>query len=110
MNVSFVSYTFYLISTKTHLTLLDLIQISSILLILLVGSAAARYPFAQVAQRYEEQSPETTYYAPQGYRFGYSTTGQQGSDVAQHFREESRDESGYVVGKYGYVDPYGKLR
>ena len=80
----------------------------------MVGSAAASYPFSQVAQRYEEQTPvEQTIYSstPQAYKFSYSTGGLQGvSDVAQHFRDESRDESGYVVGKYGYVDPYGKLR
>ena len=63
-------------------------------------------------QRYE-QEPVVEYYpaVPQAYRFSYSTGGLQGvSDVAQHFREENRDEAGTVVGKYGYVDPYGRLR
>ena len=98
------------------------------LLLLLSGNTATahRYPFAQVAQRYEEeqQRPATqvvedqvveqqTVYgsgAPAGYKFSYTTGARGVSDAAHHFREESRDESGYVVGKYGYVDPYGQLR
>lgn len=42
------------------------------------------------------------------YQYSYSTG--PGHEVAQHFREESRDAFGNVIGKYGYVDPYGKLR
>lgn len=44
---------------------------------------------------------------PTSYDFKYST-GQEGP--AQLFREEHRDHDGTVRGKYGYVDPYGKLR
>lgn len=64
-----------------------------------------------MAQRYEEQSavesaaPEP----PAPYKFSYNTGSGSASD-ASHFREESRDENGVVVGKYGYVDAYGKLR
>jgi len=44
---------------------------------------------------------------PVKYRFSYST----GKDsLAQMFREENRELSGSVSGKYGYVDPYGTLR
>ncbi|CAG2114862.1 unnamed protein product, partial [Medioppia subpectinata] len=44
---------------------------------------------------------------PTSYDFKYST-GREGP--AQLFREEHRDHDGTVRGKYGYVDPNGKLR
>ncbi|CAG2167427.1 unnamed protein product, partial [Oppiella nova] len=44
---------------------------------------------------------------PTSYDFKYST-GSEGP--AQLFREEHRDHDGTVRGKYGYVDPNGKLR
>ncbi|XP_054153120.1 uncharacterized protein LOC128951860 [Oppia nitens] len=44
---------------------------------------------------------------PTSYDFKYST-GSEGP--AQLFREEHRDHDGSVRGKYGYVDPNGKLR
>lgn len=60
----------------------------------------------------EQVEQSNVFSAPTGYQFAYSTGGaQQGQqDVAQHFREETQDTSGYVTGKYGYVDAYGKLR
>ncbi|KAH9417844.1 hypothetical protein DERP_013104 [Dermatophagoides pteronyssinus] len=44
------------------------------------------------------------------YQFSYQTGTNNEPDLAQSFREESRDEYGNVHGKYGYVDPYGQLR
>ncbi|XP_027201012.2 uncharacterized protein LOC113795033 [Dermatophagoides pteronyssinus] len=44
------------------------------------------------------------------YEFSYQTGANNEPDLAQSFREESRDEYGNVHGKYGYVDPYGQLR
>lgn len=44
---------------------------------------------------------------PTSYQFSYST-GNEGP--AQSFREEQRSHDGSVIGKYGYVDPNGKLR
>lgn len=44
------------------------------------------------------------------YRFSYQTGNHDEPNLAQSFREESRDEYGNVHGKYGYVDPYGRLR
>lgn len=44
---------------------------------------------------------------PTSYQFSYST-GNEGP--AQLFREEQRAHDGSVTGKYGYVDPNGKLR
>lgn len=92
--------------------------LSSIPIWLALSSTAfcAYSPFSQVAQRYEEQSSvepvEQTVYSygtPAAYQFAYNT-GSGSSADASHFREESRDARGLVVGKYGYVDPYGKLR
>ncbi|XP_013772778.1 cell wall protein IFF6-like [Limulus polyphemus] len=40
------------------------------------------------------------------YNFGYDT----GLFGAHSFRQEYRDENGVVRGRYGYTDPYGKLR
>ncbi len=44
---------------------------------------------------------------PTSYKFSYST-GDEGP--ARIFREEQRNPDGSVVGKYGYIDPNGKLR
>lgn len=44
------------------------------------------------------------------YQFAYRTGSTQEQDLAQMFREESRDEFGNVQGKYGYVDPNGNMR
>lgn len=91
-----------------------------LLIVAVIGACTASHyhtPRTYVINRYVEQAPiehSTIYhtygtYNPNAYQFSYRTGGSQ-LDDAQHFREESRDESGYVVGKYGYVDPYGKLR
>jgi len=44
---------------------------------------------------------------PTSYQFSYSTGN---GGPAQIFREEQRSHDGSVSGKYGYVDPNGKLR
>ncbi|XP_046920604.2 uncharacterized protein LOC124500564 [Dermatophagoides farinae] len=49
-------------------------------------------------------------YGNGAYQFSYQTGTHNEPDLAQSFREESRDEYGNVHGKYGYVDPYGQLR
>lgn len=93
------------------------------------GGGGIKSPARLIAQRLEQEpdtvvveqqqqieTPATTYYNPSSaYRFAYSTGQVQSAqlnqqEVAQHFREEQRDALGYVTGKYGYIDPYGKLR
>lgn len=62
-------------------------------------------------QQQLEQEPTTLYGGTGAYQFAYRTgNSQYNSETAHHFREESRDEYGNVVGKYGYLDPYGQLR
>lgn len=113
-------------------------QLAMLLVLLLVGllgfsslvnaSGGVKSPARIIAQRLEQEpdtvvveqqqyeTPITTYYNPlSAYRFAYSTGQVQSAqlnqqEVAQHFREEQRDSLGYVTGKYGYIDPYGKLR
>lgn len=67
-----------------------------------------------LAKFYEPFQQQQQIEEPGGaYQFSYSTTSdqeQQEQDLAHSFREESRDEYGNVVGKYGYVDPNGHLR
>ncbi|XP_076315696.1 adult-specific rigid cuticular protein 11.9-like isoform X2 [Tachypleus tridentatus] len=50
--------------------------------------------------RYHSQTDRGT------YNFGYDT----GSFGAHSFHHEERDDNGIVRGRYGYTDPYGKLR
>ncbi|XP_076306577.1 uncharacterized protein LOC143223058 [Tachypleus tridentatus] len=47
-------------------------------------------------------------HSPNEYKFKYDTTFSGGE--AKIFREEERKEDGTIIGKYGYVDPNGKLR
>ncbi|XP_076315694.1 adult-specific rigid cuticular protein 11.9-like isoform X1 [Tachypleus tridentatus] len=54
-----------------------------------------RYPI-----QYHSQTDRGT------YNFGYDT----GSFGAHSFHHEERDDNGIVRGRYGYTDPYGKLR
>lgn len=58
---------------------------------------------------YVVQSHVEPVYDSGAYQFSYATGGAENTD-AQHFREETRDDFGNVIGKYGYVDPYGQLR
>ncbi|XP_076340525.1 uncharacterized protein LOC143241008 [Tachypleus tridentatus] len=40
------------------------------------------------------------------YKYGYDT----GSGPGQSFKHEERAENGSVLGRWGYIDPYGYLR
>lgn len=43
---------------------------------------------------------------PHSYRYGYDT----GHGYNRQFRYEERDKDGYVKGRYGFFDKYGKLK
>ena len=62
---------------------------------------------AENSQTSDKLKEEELKSIPTSYEFKYST-GNEGP--AQLFREEYREHDGTVRGKYGYIDPNGKLR
>ncbi|XP_076318750.1 uncharacterized protein LOC143229826 [Tachypleus tridentatus] len=76
----------------------DLLFISFIGLVTVTAVLAVDYVHHPI--QYHSQTDRGT------YNFGYDT----GLFGAHSFRQEYREENGIVRGRYGYTDPYGKLR